>query len=264
MVSPKKNTSPPSSPARGPEANAEDYMRWLVWKGAQGVGTTRLRMSAGGSTRRGWPFCMALLGHEVSSWGLASRCIAHHCNNEWHQWWWGVTIICSNPCPCQPQWRSACLEFHQGHGTRFKLRCGDVNKRWYGCQRFGQRRCLSTSDGSSSEVDETASEIKRRYRQSGQDEVSDPELWFFWTTVHQIQNQWRIEALWNVQVQSAPHLSWKDFWIVLKPEDNLDLSWHMHALAANPLSFKETMEVVAQQNVAPAPHVDWLLRKFHL
>ena len=34
---------------------------------------------------------------------------------------------------------------------------------------------------------------------------------FFWTTVHQIQNQWRIEALWNVQVQSAPHLSWKDF-----------------------------------------------------
>jgi hypothetical protein len=44
---------PPSSSARGPEANAEDYMRWLVWKGAQGVGTTRLRMSAGGSTRRG-------------------------------------------------------------------------------------------------------------------------------------------------------------------------------------------------------------------
>ena len=44
---------PPSSPARGPEANAEDYMRWLVWKGAQGVGTMLLRMGAGDSMRRG-------------------------------------------------------------------------------------------------------------------------------------------------------------------------------------------------------------------
>ena len=76
---------------------------------------------------------------------------------------------------------------------------------------LGRGDAYPLTDGSSSEVDETASEIKRRYRQSGQDEVSDPELWFFWTTVHQIQNQWRIEALWNVQVQSAPHLSWKDF-----------------------------------------------------
>ena len=43
---------------------------------------------------------------------------------------------------------------------------------------LGRGGAYPPTDGSSSEVDETASEIKRRYTQSGQDEVSDPELWF--------------------------------------------------------------------------------------
>ena len=43
---------------------------------------------------------------------------------------------------------------------------------------LGRGDAYSPTDGSSSEVDETASEIKRRYRQSGQNDVSDPELWF--------------------------------------------------------------------------------------
>ena len=43
---------------------------------------------------------------------------------------------------------------------------------------LGRGDAYPLTDGSSSEVDETASEIKRRYRQSGQNDVSDPELWF--------------------------------------------------------------------------------------